>query len=603
MKKEKQSIKSTLRTLIRINHILKNASIKLYLISFLSSIFLGICTPLGMWIWKNILDIITKLLNKQINLNYLVIWIFVYFIFQLFQKVIIDISEYYKIIYAEYIDLYIKKILLSSISKIELCEFDDYKLHDEIAKASQESSSRSLNTLQNMLQMFQYIFSFFGSALLLINFHTSIIFLTLIYAIPLFFVSIKIMDQLFDVFDERFERIRFARGLQSLMIKPENIKEIKIYKLNDFIIDKITSIYQKNIDEDKVIRAKVVCKNSLVNCLEELVNACIKFIIIILGLIDQLTIGSINMYMSSVDNLALAVSNILGLSSNLYENTLYLNGIFCLIDRKNKVEGDLKFDCEFNTIEFRNVSFKYPGSNEYVLRDINLKLHANETYALVGQNGSGKTTLIKLLLKLYTPTEGDIFIDGVNLKNVSFDDMRKYVNAVFQDFVKYPFDIKTNIGIGDLSKIDDLNCIKRSAALANIKQYIESLPNQYNTQLLREWKESTDISLGQWQKIAVARAFMKESSILVLDEPTASMDALAELEIFQTFDKLKKNQLCIFVTHRLSNIGSSDQIIVLDKGEVIEQGVHKDLIKKDGKYKKLFDTQVSLYKKGGIEEC
>lgn len=592
----KNSLKSTINILLRTNKILRSASLRLYLISITSSILIGLYTPLNMWIWKNILDLIMSLLTHKIELKLIFIWMFIYFLVQLIQKVVTDVIEYFKAIYSEQIDLYIKTLLLSSISKMELSEFDDYKLHNEISKANQESTARSLNTLQTLLQIIQYGISFLGSAVLLISFNTSIVFLTLIYAIPLFYISVKIMDQLYNIFDTRFEKIRFSKSIQSLLIKPENIKEIKIYKISQFLTNKIISIYKKNLEEDKQIRAKIVLKNSFVSFLEELVNTGIKLLIIILGLNHNLTIGSINMYISSVDNLALSVTNLLGLSSNLYENTLYLNSIFQLIDREPKKTKKITFNPDFNCIKFKNVSFKYPGTDKYVLKNINLRLYANQTYAFVGENGSGKTTLIKLLLNLYSPTEGSIYVDDQNLKDIDFDDYCSYINAVFQDFVRYPFDIKTNIGVGDINNIDDMEKIKKSAKYARINDYIEKLPKQYDSQLQREWKESTDVSLGQWQKIAVARAFMKKSSILVLDEPTASMDVLSEAEIFKTFKELKKNQLCLFVTHRLSNINQTDNIIVLDQGQIVQKGTHEELIKLDGLYKKLYSTQASFYR-------
>ena len=320
----KNSLKSTINILLRTNKILRSASLRLYLISITSSILIGLYTPLNMWIWKNILDLIISLLSHKIELKLIFIWMFIYFLVQLIQKVVTDVIEYFKAIYSEQIDLYIKTLLLSSISKMELSEFDDYKLHNEISKANQESTARSLNTLQTLLQIIQYGISFLGSAVLLISFNTSIVFLTLIYAIPLFYISVKIMNQLYNIFDTRFEKIRFSKSIQSLLIKPENIKEIKIYKISQFLTNKIISIYKKNLEEDKQIRAKIVLKNSFVSFLEELVNTGIKLLIIILGLNHNLTIGSINMYISSVDNLALSVTNLLGLSSNLYENTLLI---------------------------------------------------------------------------------------------------------------------------------------------------------------------------------------------------------------------------------------------------------------------------------------
>lgn len=253
-----KGIKNTLAILTRTNKLLIKSSGGLYLITLLGSSFLGICTPLNVWVWKNILDITLECLNKGEILNKLIFWLMVCMVVNFLQRIIGNILSYYRIIYSEHFDLYIKSILLKSISKFDLKEFDQHKTHDEIAKANQETTARSLNILQTLSQLIQYIFNLIGSIGLLLELNFGIVGLIVIYIIPSFYVNMKMADRLYNLFDKRFERIRFSREIQNIMIKAENIKEIKVYKLSDFLINKILNIYRKNIDEDKIVQKKLL---------------------------------------------------------------------------------------------------------------------------------------------------------------------------------------------------------------------------------------------------------------------------------------------------------------------------------------------------------
>lgn len=208
--------------------------------------------------------------------------------------------------------------------------------------------------------------------------------------------------------------------------------------------------------------------------------------------------------------------------------------------------------------------------------------------------------MIKLLLGLYEPTEGKILLHGIDINQYDKESIYKHVDAVFQDFIKYPFDIKSNIGVGCVECMEDMDRIELAARNASILEYINQLPRGFNSQLSREWSNSTDLSLGQWQKVAIARAMMKDSSILVLDEPTASIDIISEHEIFNKFEILKQNRLCILVTHRLSNVRLADKIYVLDNHEIVDEGSHEDLIRKGGLYKTLYDLQADMFTKDEI---
>lgn len=590
-----KKIKETFNTLLKVLILLWSSSKLLLSLTLIMSFITGAMTPISLWIWKNIIDIISNLLIGVQCFDKLYKWLVIYFTANLLIKIVSSISEYVTIIYSEYLDMNIKDTLLSKVCKFNLADFDDSETYNELSKASNESASRSLSTLQTLLQLIRYGTSLIGTVLLLITFNTPIVILCLISTIPMFYIGCSIMDKFYCIFNKRYEKIRFSKSIESLLIKNDNIKEIKIYRLGNFLKERILLIYEKNLSEDKHIRAKVAFQNVLANTFSLIIEIAIKILTIFISIQQNLSIGTVSMYISSIDNLILSISNFLSLLSNMYENTLYMRSIFNIINKDIDEDGKILLNGDIQNIEFKNVSFQYPGNKANILENINIKLEANKTYAFVGYNGAGKTTLIKLLLGLYEPTSGVIYLNGVDMKDFNKESLYRNVNAVFQDFVKYPFDIKTNIGVGSIENVNNKDMIKKAATNAEIDKFIESLPFDYDTQLSREWAESTDISLGQWQKIAIARAMMKQSSIIILDEPTASIDVVSEHEIFKKFEKLKENQLCVLVTHRLSNISLADKIYVLDNHRIIEEGSHESLIKEQGLYNKLYNLNTDMF--------
>jgi ABC-type multidrug transport system fused ATPase/permease subunit len=247
-------------------------------------------------------------------------------------------------------------------------------------------------------------------------------------------------------------------------------------------------------------------------------------------------------------------------------------------------------------IELRNVSFRYPGSDHDVIKNISCKINAGETIVLVGLNGAGKTTLIKLITRLYDPTEGEILLDGRNIKNYDTQELYSIFGITFQDFGKYAVSVKENIAFSNIKVEIDDEKIQKAAREGYAEDFINKLPNKYDTPLMKYFEENgIEPSIGQWQKLSVARAFYSDSDILILDEPTASLDAIAEQEIYDQFDELRKGKTTIFVSHRLSSATTADNIIVIDEGKLIEYGPHAELMKKHGKYYELFSTQARRY--------
>ncbi len=342
-------------------------------------------------------------------------------------------------------------------------------------------------------------------------------------------------------------------------------------------------------------RKKFLAKHTGAQLLDEAASCCVKAGILCIALERCVSIGTCVMLFNTQSILKGSMLSLLNQLSNLHSSTLYLQSIQKILkihcEQEDKLE---KFNNKFSQIEFRNVSFKYPNSNEYVLLDLSFILEKGKTYSIVGFNGSGKTTLIKLLLKLYEPTSGAIYIDGVDLQDIDAESYHRQISAVFQDFIRYPFSVAENIGVDKLSMSkDDMDKICKACELADADEFIKNLPNGYQTLLMKDWSSGVDISQGQWQKIAIARCFFRNSVISVLDEPFSSLDANAEYNIVQNLRHVRENRLNIFITHRFSSITLADEIIVIEGGKITEQGCHAELLQKNGTYAKLYNAQLN----------
>ena len=315
----------------------------------------------------------------------------------------------------------------------------------------------------------------------------------------------------------------------------------------------------------------------------------------------KLRVGDYSLYTGALNSITSGVNTIITSTATIFEGTLFIENVIAFMKDKKTVVSLLdspripKKNCG-HTIEFKNVSFKYPGSKKYVLKNINVKMNAGETVVLVGLNGAGKTTLIKLLTRLYDPTEGVILLDGYDIREYDVDALYDLFGIIFQDFGKYAVTAKENITFGQIDKEVNDSDIEMSAVQSNSKAFIEKLPKGYDTPLMRLFDEDgIELSIGQWQKLSVARAFYSDSDIFILDEPTASLDAIAEQEIFNQFDNLRKDKLTLFVSHRLSSATTASKIIVLMNGEIVEQGTHTELMNLGGHYCNLFSTQAQRY--------
>ncbi|KWX89489.1 hypothetical protein AMQ83_00290, partial [Paenibacillus riograndensis] len=316
----------------------------------------------------------------------------------------------------------------------------------------------------------------------------------------------------------------------------------------------------------------------------------------------KFSVGNIVMYITSIDNLMQAIGNIILTFANTYNDNLYMRTLFDFLDKEipaSEHERTVSLN-HFKSIKLQHVFFKYPKLDKYVLEDINLEIEAGKSYLIVGLNGSGKTTLIKILSGLYEPSSGEISVDGVDVLTYDKNSYRNNFAVVFQDFIHYPMDVADNIKFGRYADKDNHSKMYRAAQQSGAIEFINKLPDAYETQLQNEWSEGTEISVGQWQKLAITRAFFSDAPITIMDEPTASLDPIAENEFYLGIEEMIKSRTCIMISHRFTTAKLVDKIIVIDNHRISECGSFEELISREGKFKELFTLQAEKYNLGEV---
>ena len=395
----------------------------------------------------------------------------------------------------------------------------------------------------------------------------------------------------------------------TLMTTDTYNKEIKLFNLSDFFIVRFWKLATKLYEQDKKQALQQYLTNFGWSNLNTLANSGIYLYVALQAIVGRISLGGVTLYTQTASQVGSNFRSLLNSISSTYQNTLYVNLLFeflayqpTIASPANPQPVTYSEDGEGLAIEFRHVSFTYPGRNpetEAVLKQVSFTIRAGEAIALVGHNGAGKTTLVKLLTRLYEPDEGEILIGGKNIKDYELETLRRQIGVIFQDYVNYQMTAGENIGVGRIEEIENDEMIRKAAHKSGAHTVVEKLPQGYETMLGRWFKnvrESAQLSGGEWQKIALARAFMREAHILVLDEPTSSLDARAEYEVFQHFRALIEQRTALFISHRFSTVRLADRIFMLEHGQLIESGTHEELIALDGRYAELFQLQARAYR-------
>ncbi|MCR5456992.1 MAG: ABC transporter ATP-binding protein/permease [Clostridiales bacterium] len=491
--------------------------------------------------------------------------------------------------------------IMKKAKEVDLASFDRPDFYERFENASREANSRPLQILSSTFSIVSTVISVVSYVIVLWSVSAWAPWVIIAMSIPSAIISFSYRRKYWFYMRHRSKDRRQLSYYSGLLTNKDMVKEIRMFDLSDTLIDRHQSIFKKYFKGLRRLFLAEGAWNMGIAVVHSLVN-CLLFIFIATGVVRGDTqVGNYSLYTGALSSISNGVSSFIATTASIYEGTLFIDNLILFMNEKRNIRpiSDEPVHVKRHIpheIELRNVSFRYPGSDHDVIKNISCTIKAGETIVLVGLNGAGKTTLIKLITRLYDPTEGEIFLDGINIKEYDTQELYSIFGITFQDFGKYAVTVRENIAFSNIKQEIDEEKIQKAAREGYAEEFINKLPYKYDTPLMKYFEENgIEPSIGQWQKLSVARAFYSDSDILILDEPTASLDAIAEQEIYDQFDELRKGKTTIFVSHRLSSATTADNIIVIDEGRLIEYGPHAELMKNHGKYYELFSTQARRY--------
>ncbi len=490
-------------------------------------------------------------------------------------------------------------LILEKALTLDLAQFEDSEFYDKMSNARREASTRPLSLVNRTFGLVQSALSLLTYGALLVSFSLWAVVILVLAAIPAFIAETKFAGQAFRLFRWRAPETRQQRYLETLVAREDFAKEVKLYKLGEMLLGRYHNVFNQIYGEDRDLTLRRGLWGYLLSLLSTGALYLAYAWIVIETVANRISLGEMTMYLTVFRQGQRTFSEALTSIGGMYEDNLYLSNLYEFLEEKvpqprgEATRGIYPGD----GIRFENVSFTYPGSSKPALKNISFHLQPGEKLAIVGENGSGKTTLIKLLTRLYNPESGRILLDGLDLQEWDVEALRQRISVIFQNFVRYQFTVGENIGVGEVENLEDSSRWEVAAEMGMARPFIKNLPQGFRTQLGRWFKGGQELSGGQWQKIALSRAFMRsKAEILVLDEPTSAMDPQAEFEIFNHFRTSTKNQMVFLISHRFSTVRMADKILVIEFGEIIEEGTHEELLQVQGLYAKLFHLQAAGYR-------
>jgi ATP-binding cassette subfamily B protein len=510
--------------------------------------------------------------------------------------------------------------ILEKALTLELRHFEDPDFYDQLTRARREASSRPISVVTESFQLIQNVLTLAGYVGLLVRFSGWAVLGLVAAAIPATVAEMRFSALAFRLRNWRSPDSRRLMYLEYVLANDDHAKEVKLFGLGPLLLDRYRSLGETFYLEDRklaVQRARWGTGLSLVGTGAFYVCYALMAVATAAG---RLTLGLMTLYIVAFRQGQQAFQSILAAIGGMYEDNLYMSNLFEYLaiptgrpapppdarplppgsvpGTRGTLEDPPPADDPGSDdgIRFDDVGFRYPGSETWALRHVSLFIPRGQSLALVGQNGAGKTTFIKLLTRLYEPTEGRILLDGKDLRLWDESMLRQRIGVIFQDFNQYQFRFRENVGFGSVEHVEDQPRLERAVDRGGADDVLRTLPAGLETPLGRWFKEGTELSGGQWQKVALARAFMREEAdILVLDEPTAALDAEAEHAIFERFRQLARGRTTLLISHRFSTVRRADRIVVIEHGQIVEQGTHEELMALGGRYAHLFTLQAKGY--------
>ena len=602
----KRVFRSFFSRLIYIIRLVWEAKKSLLIMMVFMAVFNGISPVLSAYISANLLNKVAEVLRLDVPdfsgiCAVLLPAMLLQFGFMFFISLVNSVSNMITRISSEIVTNHVKCKIMNKAKEIDVASFDMPEFYEKFENANREAGSRPIEVIRSTFSIVSTLISVISFVVILAAVAWFAPLIVVLLSLPSAIITFHYRKKNFQYMRHRSKERRQMAYYSDILVNKDMVKEVRLFGLSDTFIFNYNKVFARYFSGIKQLITSESIWGILISLVTTLVNCALFFFIAYTVTTGTGQIGDYSLYTGALTSIANSVAMLVTMTSSIYEGTLFIDNMIVFMNEKRHIVPTLPEARHVerhveHTIEFKNVSFRYPGTKRDVLRNINFSIVPGDTVVLVGLNGAGKTTLLKLLTRLYDPTEGVILLDGHDIREYDTKELYAMYGVIFQDFGKYAFSVSENISFGEISKPADRAEVEEAAKASSADDFIQRLPLQYDTPLTRVFEmEGIEPSIGQWQKLAIARAFYSDSDVLILDEPTASLDAIAEQEIFNQFDLLRKDKITFFVSHRLSSATIATKILVLQSGTLAEMGNHTELMARKGVYYELFSTQANRY--------
>lgn len=568
------------------------------ILSVLRSVF----PLLLVWLLKGVIDAVTAASSAKADtpaVNVLIPVIAVVVVWFL-DEASSDFANYVRKKQSLKLEVYMFGLLHSKAIKLDLINFERPEYFDCLSRASREAPWRPNSILNNIVSIARALLSLIFMAGLILTLNWTLAVLLLVANIPGIWLRLHYADILYNFQREQTPEARKSAYFNWLLTGDRPSREIRLFGLGNYFME----LFRRSFLKQKEEELNIIRKRTIIEIVSNLFKASALLVSLLFiarqTITGAISLGAMAMFILAFRQGMIFIRELFGSVSGLYEDSLFIGDTFEFLNLKENItakEPEIKVVPFSKHFSAENISFRYPGSTSPVLNNISFEIKKGEVIALVGSNGAGKSTLVRLLCRLYDPDSGAIKSDGNDIRNMDPETYRKQFSVVFQDFMLYNLTAGENIRMGNIEDADNPERIKQSAVNTGVNDLIETLPNGYDTVIGNLFEESRELSWGEWQKIALARALYREAPVLILDEPSSSLDAATEYDIFNRFREIVKGRTAILISHRFTNVSLADRIIVLDKGTIAETGTHEELMKKRGMYYDMFSMQSSRFGK------
>jgi ATP-binding cassette, subfamily B, bacterial len=554
----------------------------------------------ALWITKLIIDGIVLAVSSHQPVKPLLWWLVAAeFAIAIFGSILGRTIDYVDALLADKYTRHISIRVMKHAAELDLMAYEDPVFYDRLERARVQATDR-LGMIQSIGRLVQQVITAASLSVSILVFSPWLLLLLIAGILPAFLGESHFA---FLGYARNFRQTPVRRELDYLRVlggSREAAKELKLFGLKDFLIERFTrlsdQIYRENVD---LARRRLIA-GSFLSMIGTAGYYSAYVYVIWRTVTGSLSIGTLTFLTGAIVQASGNIQQIFSSLSSIADQALFLTDLLAFFEMQPTIRSKPHALPAPRPIvrgfEFRNVSFRYPGTSRLVLNSLDFHLRAGERVALIGKNGEGKTTLVKLMTRLYDPVEGQVLLDGVDLREYRLEDLYREIGVIFQDFMRYEMTARENIAVGRIDEINNLPLLKTAADKSMADEVIERLPRDYEQMLGRRFENGVDLSGGEWQKIALARAYLRDAQVLILDEPTAALDARSEFEVFQRFAELTAGKSALFISHRFSTVRMADRIVVLENGKIAEDGNHEELLNLGGRYAEMFEMQAASYR-------